>query len=153
MQNIEESVTTPSTKQEGNARDETPRSRVSINGGLLQNSVGQNLIHLGVARTASTGYPGAGTATSTELPRCKSADHFRTPETTKEGGLRDDDERQPKRKKRTIMNEGQVNEIENALVDEPEMHKSATSLQTWAEKLSGQVLYAFSFGKSFIRFN
>ncbi|CAM0943776.1 unnamed protein product [Alopecurus aequalis] len=137
VQNIEESMTTPSMKQEG-ARDETPRSRISINGGLLQNSVGQNLIHLGVARKASASYPGAGTAASTELLRCKSADHYKTPEPTKESGLRDDAERQPKRKKRTIMNEGQVNEIENALVDEPEMHKSASSLQTWAEKLSGQ---------------
>uniref|UniRef100_A0ACD5UQH8 Uncharacterized protein n=1 Tax=Avena sativa TaxID=4498 RepID=A0ACD5UQH8_AVESA len=136
VQNIEESTATPSMKQEG--RDETPRTRVGVNGGLLQNSVGQNLIHLGVARTTSAGYAGAGTATSMELPRCKSADHFKSPEPTKEGGLRDDDERQPKRKKRTIMNDGQVNEIENALVDEPEMHKNATSLQTWAEKLSRQ---------------
>jgi hypothetical protein len=132
-------MATPS-KQEGNARDETPRNRASVNGGLLQNSVGQNLIHLGVARTTSAGYPGASTATSREVTRCKSADHFKTPEPTKESGLRDDDERQPKRKKRTIMNDRQVNEIENALVDEPEMHKSATSLQTWADKLSGQVL-------------
>uniref|UniRef100_A0ACD5UBI8 Uncharacterized protein n=1 Tax=Avena sativa TaxID=4498 RepID=A0ACD5UBI8_AVESA len=138
VQNIEESTATPSMKQEGNARDETPRTRVGVNGGLLQNSVGQNLIHLGVARTTSAGYASAGTATSMELPRCKSADHFKSPEPTKEGGLRDDDERQPKRKKRTIMNDGQVNEIENALIDEPEMHKNATSLQTWAEKLSRQ---------------
>ncbi|XP_047082074.1 nodulin homeobox-like [Lolium rigidum] len=138
VQNIEESTATPS-KQEGNARDETPRNRASVNGGLLQNSVGQNLIHLGVARTAMPCYPGASAATSMEVKRCKSADHFRTPETTKGSGLwDDDDERRPKRKKRTIMNDEQVNEIENALVDEPEMHKSATSLQAWAEKLSGQ---------------
>jgi hypothetical protein len=140
VQNIEESTATPS-KQEGNARDETPRNRASVNGGLLQNSVGQNLIHLGVARTAMPCYLGASAATSMEVKRCKSADHFRTPETTKGSGLRDDDdERRPKRKKRTIMNDEQVNEIENALVHEPEMHKSATSLQAWAEKLSGQVL-------------
>ncbi|XP_051192258.1 nodulin homeobox isoform X1 [Lolium perenne] len=138
VQNIEEPTATPSMKQEGNARDETPRSRASINGGLLQNSFGQNLIHLGVTRTTSAGYPGAGTASSMELPRCKSADHFKTAEPTKESGLRDNDDRQPKRKKRSIMNDVQTNEIENALVVEPEMHKSATSLQIWAEKLSGQ---------------
>ncbi|XP_044971167.1 nodulin homeobox isoform X3 [Hordeum vulgare subsp. vulgare] len=139
VQNIEESMATPPMKQDGNARDETPRNRASINGGLLQNSVGQNLIHLGVARTTSAGYPGASTATSMEVPRCRSVDHFKTPEPTKES-FRDEDERQPSRrgKKRTIMNDGQVNEIENALVDEPEMHKNAASLQTWAEKLSGQ---------------
>ncbi|XP_003578513.2 nodulin homeobox isoform X2 [Brachypodium distachyon] len=137
-QNMEESTPTPSMKQEGNARDETPRKRASINCGLLQNSVGQNLIHLGVARTTKTGYPGVSTATSTVLQHCRSVDHFKTPEPTTESGLQDDDERQRKRKKRTIMNDGQVNEIENALNDEPEMHKNATSLQAWAEKLSGQ---------------
>ncbi|KAI4969068.1 hypothetical protein ZWY2020_046398 [Hordeum vulgare] len=72
---------------------------LSINGGLLQNSVGQNLIHLG-ARTTSW-LSGASTATSMEVPRCRT----------------DEDERQPSRrgKKLTIMNDGQVNEIENAL--------------------------------------
>ncbi|KAF7019820.1 hypothetical protein CFC21_032954 [Triticum aestivum] len=140
VQNIEESMATPPMRQDGNARDETPRNRATTNGGVLQNSVGQNLIHLGVARTTSAGYPGPSTATSMEVPRCRSVDHFKTPEPTKESSLRDEDERQPSRrgKKRTIMNDGQVNEIENALVDEPEMHKNAASLQTWAEKLSGQ---------------
>ncbi|EMS55397.1 hypothetical protein TRIUR3_27485 [Triticum urartu] len=140
VQNIEESMATPPMRQDGNARDETPRNRATTNGGVLQNSVGQNLIHLGVARTTSAGYPGPSTATSMEVPCCRSVDHFKTPEPTKESCLRDEDERQPSRrgKKRTIMNDGQVNEIENALVDEPEMHKNAASLQTWAEKLSGQ---------------
>ncbi|KQJ87497.1 nodulin homeobox isoform X2 [Brachypodium distachyon] len=135
---MEESVPTPYMNHEGNARDETPRNRASINCGLLQNSVGQNLIHLGVARTTSTGYTGVSTATSTELQHGRSVDHFKTPEHIKGSGLQDDDERQRRRKKRTIMNDGQINEIENALVGEPEMHRNATLLQAWAEKLSGQ---------------
>uniref|UniRef100_A0A0E0KZD5 Nodulin homeobox n=1 Tax=Oryza punctata TaxID=4537 RepID=A0A0E0KZD5_ORYPU len=150
--NMEEPAPTPSTKQEGNARDETPRSTVALNGGFLQNSVGQDLVHLGVARTSS-GFLGGGTGTSTGSLRCKmdldpassSMDHFKTPD-RKESGLQDDekgdthmyDERQPKRRKRTIMNDRQINEIEKALIDEPEMHKNAALLQAWSEKLSGQ---------------
>uniref|UniRef100_A0A0E0HAL1 Uncharacterized protein n=1 Tax=Oryza nivara TaxID=4536 RepID=A0A0E0HAL1_ORYNI len=150
--NMEEPAPTPSTKQEGNARDETPRSTVALNGGFLQNSVGQDLVHLGVARTSS-GFLGGGTSTSTGSLRCKmdldpassSMDHFKTPD-RKESGLQDDekgdthmyDERQPKRRKRTIMNDRQINEIEKALIDEPEMHKNAALLQAWSEKLSGQ---------------
>uniref|UniRef100_A0A0D3G434 Uncharacterized protein n=1 Tax=Oryza barthii TaxID=65489 RepID=A0A0D3G434_9ORYZ len=150
--NMEEPAPTPSTKQEGNARDETPRSTVASNGGFLQNSVGQDLVHLGVARTSS-GFLGGGTSTSTGSLRCKmdldpassSMDHFKTPD-RKESGLQDDekgdthmyDERQPKRRKRTIMNDRQINEIEKALIDEPEMHKNAALLQAWSEKLSGQ---------------
>uniref|UniRef100_A0A0E0DN10 Uncharacterized protein n=1 Tax=Oryza meridionalis TaxID=40149 RepID=A0A0E0DN10_9ORYZ len=150
--NMEEPTPTPSTKQEGNARDETPRSTVALNGGFLQNSVGQDLVHLGVARTSS-GFLGGGSSTSTGSLRCKmdldpassSMDHFKTPD-RKESGLQDDekgdthmyDERQPKRRKRTIMNDRQINEIEKALIDEPEMHKNAALLQAWSEKLSGQ---------------
>ena len=116
VQNIEESMATPPMKQDGNARDETPRNRATTNGGVLQNSVGQNLIHLGVARTTSAGYPGPSTATSMEVPRCRSVDHFKTPEPSKESGLRDEDERQPassrrRGKKQTIMNDGQGAEI------------------------------------------
>ncbi|KAK3119298.1 hypothetical protein QOZ80_9BG0717470 [Eleusine coracana subsp. coracana] len=48
------------------------------------------------------------------------------------------DERQPKRRKRTLMNDEQINEIEKALVDEPEMHKNTPLLQAWSEKLSLQ---------------
>uniref|UniRef100_J3M4M8 Homeobox domain-containing protein n=2 Tax=Oryza brachyantha TaxID=4533 RepID=J3M4M8_ORYBR len=150
--NVEEPTPTPSMKQEGNARDETPRSTATLNGGFLQNSVGQDLVHLGVART-STGFLGGGTSIGTGLQRGKmdldppssSMDHFKTPD-TKENGLQDDekgdtrmyDERQPKRRKRTIMNDRQINEIEKALVDEPEMHKNAALLQAWSDKLSAQ---------------
>lgn len=78
-------------------------------------------------------------------PASSSMDHFKTPD-RKESGLQDDekgdthmyDERQPKRRKRTIMNDRQINEIEKALIDEPEMHKNAALLQAWSEKLSGQ---------------
>uniref|UniRef100_A0A0E0DN08 Uncharacterized protein n=1 Tax=Oryza meridionalis TaxID=40149 RepID=A0A0E0DN08_9ORYZ len=152
INNLPKPTPTPSTKQEGNARDETPRSTVALNGGFLQNSVGQDLVHLGVARTSS-GFLGGGSSTSTGSLRCKmdldpassSMDHFKTPD-RKESGLQDDekgdthmyDERQPKRRKRTIMNDRQINEIEKALIDEPEMHKNAALLQAWSEKLSGQ---------------
>ncbi|KAL6653771.1 hypothetical protein ACP70R_008695 [Stipagrostis hirtigluma subsp. patula] len=144
----------PSIKQEGNAKDESPRNCIARNGGILQNAVGQDLVHLGVARTASAGYPAVVTAVNTGYQRSKmdldlassSAEHFRTPELTKESGLQEDekgetsmyDERQPKRRKRTIMNDDQINEIEKALVDEPDMHKNATLLQAWSEKLSVQ---------------
>ncbi|KAG8084861.1 hypothetical protein GUJ93_ZPchr0010g9833 [Zizania palustris] len=146
--NMEDSTPTPSMEQEGNTRDETPKNSVTLNGGFLQNSVGQNLIHLGVARN-SAGFLGGGTGVQRYKmdldPASSSMDLFKTPD-TKESGLQDDekgdthmyDERQPKRRKRTIMNDKQISEIEKALNDEPEMHKNTTLLQAWAEKLSGQ---------------
>jgi hypothetical protein len=51
------------------------------------------------------------------------------------------DERQPKRRKRTLMNNEQIDELEKALVDEPEMHKNPVLLQSWSEKLSLQVSF------------
>ncbi|XP_015575672.1 nodulin homeobox isoform X2 [Ricinus communis] len=46
------------------------------------------------------------------------------------------EEKQPRKRKRTIMNEYQMSLIEEALVDEPDMHRNAASLQSWADKLS-----------------
>jgi len=37
------------------------------------------------------------------------------------------------------MNDEQIDELEKALVGEPEMHKNAILLQNWSEKLSVQV--------------
>ncbi|KAL6907871.1 hypothetical protein ACP4OV_002041 [Aristida adscensionis] len=152
--NMEVSTPIPLMKQEGNVKDETPGNCIGRNGGVLQNSVGQDLVRLGVARTASAGYSAVATAANSGHQRSKmdldpassSVEHFRTPEFTKEGGLQEDekaetsmyDERQPKRRKRTIMNEEQINEIEKALVDEPEMHKNVSLLHAWSDKLSMQ---------------
>ncbi|GMH31007.1 hypothetical protein Nepgr_032850 [Nepenthes gracilis] len=44
--------------------------------------------------------------------------------------------KQPRKRKRTIMNDKQVSIIERALLEEPDMQKNATSLQSWAERLS-----------------
>ncbi|XP_042491431.1 nodulin homeobox isoform X2 [Macadamia integrifolia] len=46
------------------------------------------------------------------------------------------EDRQRRKRKRNIMNEGQITLIEHALLDEPEMQRNAALLQTWAEKLS-----------------
>ncbi|CAJ2660809.1 unnamed protein product [Trifolium pratense] len=43
---------------------------------------------------------------------------------------------QRKKRKRTIMNDEQVLMIERALLDEPDIHRNAASLQSWADKLS-----------------
>ncbi|CAL9114770.1 unnamed protein product [Musa textilis] len=53
-----------------------------------------------------------------------------------ENGL--SEEKQPRKRKRNIMNETQILLIEKALLDEPEMQRNATSLQSWADKLSSQ---------------
>lgn len=153
-QNMEVSTPISSIKPEGNTKDDTPKNSVSRNGGFLQNALGQDLVHLGVARTASAAYSAVATGVNTGHQRSKtdldpassSTDHFRTPEFTKESALHEDekgessmyDERQPKRRKRTIMNNEQIDELEKALVDEPEMHKNATLLQNWSDKLSVQ---------------
>ncbi|KAL0371379.1 UNVERIFIED_CONTAM: Nodulin homeobox [Sesamum angustifolium] len=46
------------------------------------------------------------------------------------------DEKQQRKRKRTIMNDKQIALIESALVDEPDMHRNSTSLRKWADKLS-----------------
>lgn len=122
---MELSMPTPMIKQEETTKDETPRNGAATDGGLLQNAVGQDLVHLGVART-SAGYVAVSNSISTgnqhikmDLdPASSSVEHFKTPEVTKESGLQDDekgeanmyDERQPKRRKRTIMNHEQIME-------------------------------------------
>ncbi|XP_057985605.1 nodulin homeobox-like [Hevea brasiliensis] len=44
--------------------------------------------------------------------------------------------KQPRKRKRTIMNDYQMTIIENALVDEPDMQRNAASIQSWADILS-----------------
>ncbi|CAN6381931.1 unnamed protein product [Urochloa humidicola] len=151
VQNMEVSTPVPSVNPEGSATDETPKN--TRNGGFLQNAVGQDLVHLGVARTASAGFSTVSSGVNTGHQRTKmdldptssTVDHFKTPELSKESGLQEDekgdsmyDDRQPKRRKRTIMNDEQIDELEKALVDEPDMHKNAILLQSWSEKLSMQ---------------
>ncbi|KAI3449564.1 hypothetical protein Pfo_006229 [Paulownia fortunei] len=46
------------------------------------------------------------------------------------------DEKQQRKRKRTIMNDKQIALIESALLDEPDMHRNSTSLRSWADKLS-----------------
>ncbi|CAN1848316.1 Nodulin homeobox [Linum perenne] len=46
------------------------------------------------------------------------------------------EEKQPRKRKRTIMNDYQISLIEKALLDEPDMQRNATSIQIWADKLS-----------------
>ncbi|GMP91194.1 hypothetical protein CsSME_00041992 [Camellia sinensis var. sinensis] len=46
------------------------------------------------------------------------------------------DEKQQRKRKRTIMNDEQIAVIERALLDEPDMQRNFTSVQSWADKLS-----------------
>lgn len=46
------------------------------------------------------------------------------------------EEKQRRKRKRTIMNDQQIAMIERALLDEPEMQRHAALLQSWADKLS-----------------
>lgn len=63
------------------------------------------------------------------------------------------EERQPRKRKRNIMNDKQITMIENVLLEEPEMQRNATMLQTWAEKLSFHVCnYYYLFYVLYIRF-
>ncbi|KAK9137032.1 hypothetical protein Sjap_007626 [Stephania japonica] len=45
-------------------------------------------------------------------------------------------EKRRRKRKRNIMNDRQITLIERALLDEPEMHRNAALLQSWADKLS-----------------
>ncbi|XP_010914376.1 nodulin homeobox isoform X2 [Elaeis guineensis] len=71
-------------------------------------------------------------------------ENFETKEHAKESGSQEDEkaesvqgeEKQPRKRKRNIMNEKQIFLIEKALLEEPEMQRNAPSLQSWAEKLS-----------------
>lgn len=46
------------------------------------------------------------------------------------------DEKQQRKRKRTVMNDKQIALVENALVDEPDMHRNSTALRFWADKLT-----------------
>ncbi|XP_028066602.1 nodulin homeobox-like isoform X1 [Camellia sinensis] len=46
------------------------------------------------------------------------------------------EEKQQRKRKRTIMNDEQIAVIERALLDEPDMQRNFTSVQSWADKLS-----------------
>ncbi|KAJ4828350.1 hypothetical protein Tsubulata_039054 [Turnera subulata] len=48
------------------------------------------------------------------------------------------EEKQPRKRKRTIMTDYQMSVIEKALLEEPDMQRNAASLQSWADKLSHQ---------------
>lgn len=49
------------------------------------------------------------------------------------------EEKQRRKRKRTIMNDNQVALMEKALLDEPDMQRHASSVRFWAEKLSEHV--------------
>lgn len=49
------------------------------------------------------------------------------------------EEKQQRKRKRTIMNDKQISLIESALIEEPDMHRNAISLRSWADKLSTHV--------------
>lgn len=49
------------------------------------------------------------------------------------------EEKQQRKRKRTIMNDKQIALIESALIEEPDMHRNAISLRSWADKLSTHV--------------
>ncbi|GAA0145942.1 homeodomain transcription factor [Lithospermum erythrorhizon] len=46
------------------------------------------------------------------------------------------EERQHRKRKRTIMNEEQIALVEKAILDEPRLHRNASSLKLWAQRLS-----------------
>ncbi|XWS51726.1 hypothetical protein CRYUN_Cryun11dG0008100 [Craigia yunnanensis] len=55
------------------------------------------------------------------------------------------EEKQRRKRKRTIMNDEQVTIIERALLDEPEMQRNTASIQSWADKLSYHVRLSYMF--------
>lgn len=72
---------------------------------------------------------------------------------SRSAGVQEDDkvetthaeEKQRRKRKRTIMNDEQIAMIEEALVDEPEMQRNAALIQSWADKLSSHVCQVLSF--------
>ncbi|PKA53450.1 hypothetical protein AXF42_Ash012392 [Apostasia shenzhenica] len=73
---------------------------------------------------------------------------FEATDLAKENGFQEEEkaegihseEKQPKKRKRNIMNERQISLIENALLDEPEMQRNAALLQSWSERLCSQLM-------------
>lgn len=76
---------------------------------------------------------------NSEFP--KSNEHIKA---SGSGGVQEDEkveiipseEKQRRKRKRTIMNDTQMTLIEKALVDEPDMQRNAALIQSWADKLS-----------------
>lgn len=79
---------------------------------------------------------------NSEFP--KSNEHIKA---SGSGGVQEDEkveiipseEKQRRKRKRTIMNDTQMTLIEKALVDEPDMQRNAALIQSWADKLSFHV--------------
>ncbi|XP_072994721.1 nodulin homeobox isoform X1 [Typha latifolia] len=100
----------------------------------------------GIANFETTGVELSSSKMDIDLIIPPSGEDFNPAEQTKESGFQEDEkaeavqgeEKQPRKRKRNIMNERQINAIEKALLDEPEMQRNAALLQTWADKLSSQ---------------
>lgn len=51
------------------------------------------------------------------------------------------EEKQQRKRKRTIMNDEQISLVEKALMEEPDMQRNKASLESWAVKLSAHVCH------------
>ncbi|KAG6645122.1 hypothetical protein I3843_08G097700 [Carya illinoinensis] len=104
-------------------------------------------IHREVQNVETSGSDTCSTRGKNDVDQMCNGEFLKTSEQIKEsevGGDTEDkqiktihcEEKQQRKRKRTLMNDKQMAMIERALLDEPDMQRNAASIQSWAHKIS-----------------
>ncbi|KAM7278809.1 hypothetical protein ACFE04_005943 [Oxalis oulophora] len=79
---------------------------------------------------------GSDTSSTRRKEKSTSEQLIKESENVEAGRGRETEEKLPRKRKRTIMNDKQVSLIEGALVDEPEMQRNTALIKIWADRLT-----------------
>ncbi|XP_062087013.1 nodulin homeobox isoform X2 [Humulus lupulus] len=127
--------------QEGDTvREDKGKSSMSAFGGIAEiDKDAQNVETSGSDTSSTRGKNVADKMDNSQLPKVgvsiKESGHGRNVEEKKIGTVQHE-EKQRRKRKRTIMNDKQVEMIENALEDAPDMHRMPSLIQLWCDRLS-----------------
>lgn len=130
--------------QEGDAvREDKGKSSMSAFGSMTEiDKDAQNVETSGSDTSSTRGKNVADQTDNSEFPKLgvptKESGHGRNVEEKKNETVQPE-EKQKRKRKRTIMNDKQVEMIEIALEDYPDMQRNLSLIQLWCEKLSYHV--------------
>ncbi|KAF4357594.1 hypothetical protein F8388_007130, partial [Cannabis sativa] len=126
--------------QEGDTvREDKGKSSMSAFGGITEIDKDAQNVETSGSDTSSTRGKNVVDKMDNNEPKVgvliKESGHGRNVEEKKIGTVHRE-EKQRRKRKRTIMNDKQVEMIENALEDAPDMHRMASLIQLWCDRLS-----------------
>ncbi|XP_024032046.1 nodulin homeobox [Morus notabilis] len=129
------------TAQGGDAvREDKGKSSRSAFGGTVEIDKDAQNVETSGSDTSSTRGKNVDQMDNSEFPKSsaptKESGYGRNAAEEKKVETVQHDEKQRRKRKRTIMNDKQVELMERALVDEPDMQRNASLIQAWADKLS-----------------